>query len=428
MLTDRTLQATSRRLTITLFIGQGLALAALFTTVSISSIAGVQLAGTERVAGWPSTATLIGGLLAAYPAGRIMGRFGRRIGLSIGYAVGIVGGLLAGAALMAQSFWLFLISMALLGAARSTSDQTRYAAADVSPAHLRARAVSTIVFAGTIGAVFGPLITPIAGHLSESVGYDKLVGPWFINAALFVITLIVINVCLRPDPKEIAKQISAAETADQPIEPLTPARSFGQVLRDPAVRVALIALGLAQTTMVMVMNITPVHMTHFEHGLDEISLVISAHILGMYALSPLTGWISDRRGRRATIGLGAIMLIGSCVLAPTNPETIPLAASLFLLGLGWNFCFVAGSSLLTDRLRVNERARIQGASDLVVSIASALGSLSSGEIMARVGFSTATVIGMGLALIVLAAALATTRQPMRGTSGVANPRIDSSSY
>jgi MFS family permease len=125
--------------------------------------------------------------------------------------------------------------MALLGAARSTSDQTRYAAADVSPAHLRARAVSTIVFAGTIGAVFGPLITPIAGHLSESVGYDKLVGPWFINAALFVITLIVINVFLRPDPKEIAKQISAAETADQPIEPLTPARSFGQVLRDPAV-------------------------------------------------------------------------------------------------------------------------------------------------------------------------------------------------
>jgi MFS family permease len=186
--------------------------------------------------------------------------------------------------------------------------------------------------------------------------------------------------------------------------------------------VALIALGLAQTTMVMVMNITPVHMTHFEHGLDEISLVISAHILGMYALSPLTGWISDRRGRRATIGLGAIMLIGSCVLAPTNPETIPLAASLFLLGLGWNFCFVAGSSLLTDRLR------IQGASDLVVSVASAIGSLSSGEIMARVGFSTATAIGMGLALIVLAAALATTRQPMRGTSGAANPRIDSSSY
>ncbi|MBI5564770.1 MAG: MFS transporter [Chloroflexi bacterium] len=426
MTIDRALQATSRRLTITLFIGQGLALAALFTTISISSIAGVQLAGTERVAGWPSTATLIGGSLAAYPAGRIMGRFGRRIGLSIGYAVGIVGGLLAGAALMAQSFPLFLVSMVLLGAARAASDQARYAAADVSPAHLRARAVSMIVFAGTIGAVFGPLITPIAGRLSESLGYDKLVGPWFINAALFVITLIFINFFLRPDPKEIATRISTAETANQPIEPLTPARSFGQVLRDPAVRVALIALGLAQTTMVMVMNITPVHMTHFEHGLDEISFVISMHILGMYGLSPLTGWISDRWGRQATIGLGAIMLIGSCLLAPTNPDTIPLAASLFLLGLGWNFCFVAGSSLLTDRLQVNERARIQGASDLVVSIASAIGSLSSGEIMARVGFSTATVIGMGISLIVLAAALATNHRSVRASSGAAQPQIDSS--
>ncbi|HZY41614.1 MAG TPA: MFS transporter, partial [Anaerolineae bacterium] len=241
MTIDRALQATTRRLTTTLFIGQGLALAALFTTVSISSIAGVQLAGTERVAGWPSTATLIGGSLAAYPAGRIMGRFGRRIGLSIGYAVGIVGGLLAGVAMMAQSFPLFLVSMVLLGAAWSTSDQARYAAADVSPAHLRARAVSTIVFAGIIGAVFGPLITPIAGRLSQSLGYDKLVGPWFINAALFVITLIFINVFLRPDPKEIAKQISTAGTANQPIELLAPARSFGQVLRDPAVRVALIA-------------------------------------------------------------------------------------------------------------------------------------------------------------------------------------------
>jgi MFS family permease len=421
---DHTLQATTRRLTITLFIGQGLALAALFTTVSISSIAGVQLAGTERAAGWPSTATLIGGALAAYPAGRIMGRFGRRIGLSIGYAVGIVGGLLAGGALMAQSFPLFLISMLLLGAARAASDQARYAAADVSPAHLRARAVSTIVFAGTLGAVFGPLITPIAGRLSESLGYDKLVGPWFINAALFVITLIFINVFLRPDPTEIANQISTAEIAHLPIEPLAPARSFGQVLRDPAMRVALVSLALAQVVMVMVMNITPVHMTHFEHGLDEIGFVISMHILGMYGLSPLTGWISDRWGRRVTIGLGALMLIGACLLAPTNPDMIPLAASLFLLGLGWNFCFVAGSALLTDRLQVNERARLQGAADLVVSIASAVGSLSSGEIMARQGFSTATVIGLGIALIVLAAALATSSRPVQGRSGPAQPQID----
>lgn len=409
---DHTLSRTSRRLIITLFIGQGLALVALFTTAAISTIAGVQLASTERVAGWPFTAMLIGGSLAAYPIGWLMARFGRRLGLSIGYTLGIVGGTLAGAAMLLKSFPLFLVAMALLGAARAASDQARYAAADVSPAHLRARAVSLVVSAGTIGAVLGPAITPIAGRISESLGADKLVGPWFVNAALFVITLIFVSIFLKPDPREVGREINKHEQAisaqpDRSTMTDAPARSFGQIVRsDPAVRVALVSLALAQVVMVMIMNITPVHMTHFEHGLDDISLVISAHILGMYALSMVTGWISDRWGRRLTIGLGAMMLIGACVLAPTNPQTIPLAASLFLLGLGWNCCFVAGSSLLTDRLRVNERARVQGAADLVVSVSSAIGSLGSGELMASVGYQSAATIGIGLAIIIVAAATA----------------------
>ncbi|MBP7687677.1 MAG: MFS transporter [Thermoflexales bacterium] len=418
---DQTLHATSRRLTLTLFVGQGFALVALFTTVAISSLAGVQLAGSERVAGWPSTATLIGGSLAAYPIGRLMGRYGRRVGLSIGYIIGIVGGTLAGVAMLLKSFPLFLVAMALLGGARAGSDQARYAAADVSPSHLRARAVSLVVSAGTIGAVVGPLLTPIAGRMSEAMGADKLVGPWFVNAWLFVITLLFVSIFLKPDPREIAKQIASNEHAaspqpDRATAPDVPARSFGQIVRsDPAVRVALVTLALAQVVMVMLMNITPIYMTHFEHGLDEISFVISAHILGMYALSMVTGWISDRWGRRLTIGLGAIMLIGSCLLAPLNPATIPLAASLFLLGLGWNFCFVAGSSLLTDRLRVNERARIQGAADVVVSVSSAIGSLSSGELMASVGYQSSATIGIGLSIVIIAAALA------RMTQRVANP-------
>jgi MFS family permease len=153
----------SRRLITVLFIGQGLALVALFTSTTISSITGVQLAGTERVAGWPSTAQLLGATIGAYLAGRIMTRFGRRIGLSLGYAVGIVGGVIAGLGVIASALPLFLLGMLLLGVARATSDQSRYAAADVSPAVQRSRAVSTIVFAGTLGAIFGPAITPIAG-------------------------------------------------------------------------------------------------------------------------------------------------------------------------------------------------------------------------------------------------------------------------
>jgi MFS family permease len=407
---DQTWRAPTRRLITILFIGQGLALVALFTTAAIGSISGVQLAGTERVAGWPSTAQLLGGTIAAYIAGRVMNRFGRRIGLSLGYIAGIAGGLIAGLAVIANNFTVFLGGMLLLGAARAISDQSRYAAADVSPAPMRSRAVSTIVFAGTIGAVLGPALTPIAGRLAESLGIDQLAGPWFVTAVLMVITLLFVFIFLRPDPREVARQMNATEGEDRLAKALPPARSFRQVLTDPFVRVALVSLGLAQAVMVMVMNITPVHMTHFAHGLTDISFVISMHILGMYGLSMVTGWISDRWGRAPTIVIGSLLLISACILAPTNPETLPLAASLFLLGLGWNFCFVAGSALLTDRLAVNERPRIQGSADLVVGAASVIGSLSSGELMAGTGYGAANAIGIGVALVVLVVAVASMRR------------------
>lgn len=393
-----------------LFIGQGLALIALFTSAAIGSITGVQLAGTERVAGWPSTAQLLGGTIAAYIAGRVMNRFGRRIGLSLGYVVGIVGGIIAGSAVIANSFAMFLGGMFLLGAARATSDQSRYAAADVSPALMRSRAVSIIVFAGTIGAVLGPAITPIAGQLAESLGFDQLAGPWFVNAVVMTITLVFVFVFLRPDPLDVARRMNAEAAADRSAVALPPARSFRQVLVDPFVRVALVSLSLAQA--VMVMNITPVHMTHFDHGLTDISFVISMHILGMYGLSMATGWISDRWGRAPTIAIGSLLLIVSCVLAPTSPQTLPLAASLFLLGLGWNFCFVAGSALLTDRLAVNEQPRIQGSADLVVGAASVIGSLSSGELMVSAGYGAAKAIGIGVSLAILVVAVISMRRRM----------------
>jgi MFS family permease len=300
--------------------------------------------------------------------------------------------------------------MLLLGAARATSDQSRYAAADVSPAPLRARAVSIIVFAGTIGAVLGPALTPLAGDWAAALGFDQLAGPWFANALIMAITLVFVFICLRPDPRDVARQMNAEIAETRSDTPLPSARTFRQVLVDPLVRAALIAMGLAQAVMVMVMNITPVHMTHFDHGLSDISFVISMHILGMYGLSVVTGWISDRWGRAPTIVIGSLMLIAGCFLAPTNPETLPLAASLFLLGLGWNFCFVAGSALLTDRLAVNEQPRMQGSADVVVGAASVIGSLSSGELIAGAGYGAANAIGIGVSVIVLVVAAIAMRQ------------------
>ncbi|HLF27819.1 MAG TPA: MFS transporter [Anaerolineae bacterium] len=397
--------STIRRIIATLFVAQGLALAALIASTMIASITGTQLGGGEWAAGLPSTFTLIGGALAAYPAGRLAGRFGRRLGLSVAYLCGIVGGLIAGIGVIAQSLLVFLIGMVFLGASRAVSDQARYAAADVMPIHLRARAVSLIVFAGTIGAVLGPILSPIAGRAAISLGYAELVGPWFVTTGLMIVTLIFVALLLRPDPRDIARALQPEAAPGHLAATAQPARSFWQVMSVPAARLALISLGLAQTVMVMVMTITPVHMTHHAHGLDAIGFVISAHILGMYGLSMAAGWLTDRGGRRLTIGLGSLALIGACVLAPQNPDMWPLALSLFLLGFGWNMCFVSGSALLTDALDVHERARIQGAADLVVNLASAIGSLGSGLLIASLGFGTLATVGAVLAMLVVVAAL-----------------------
>lgn len=405
---------TIRRITATLFVAQGLALAALIASTTISSITGTALGGGEWAAGLPATFTLIGGSLAAYPAGWLMGRAGRRIGLSAGYACGILGGLVAGVGVIGSAMPVFLFGMLLLGAARAASDQARYANADVYPTHLRARAVSTIVFAGTIGAILGPILSPIAGRAAESLGYDELVGPWFITAGLMVIALIFINLLLHPDPREVARTLQHTEASERREDDSRPARSFIRVMSIPAARLALISMGLAQTIMVGVMTITPVHMTHFNHGLEDIGFVISAHITGMYGLAIVNGWLTDRWGRRATIGLGSLFLIAACVIAPQNPDTLPLAVSLFLLGLGWNMCFVSGSALLTDVLATREQAQIQGTADLVVNLASAAGSLGSGLLIASLGFGTMATIGAGIALILGAAALKTqSKQPVK---------------
>lgn len=393
-------RSTIRRITATLFVAQGVALAALFASTTIASLTGVAIAGTEEVAGLPSTFTLIGGALAAYPAGRLMARSGRRIGLSAGYGLGILGGLIAGSGVLAGSLLLFLAGMVLLGAARAVSDQARYAAADVAPAHLRARAVSTLVFAGTVGAIFGPVIATAADRIAQDLGFGELTGSWFTTAGLFVLTLVWINLLLRPDPRDIARAWQAGATADTPRPATSSVRSFREIIGIPAAQLALVSLGVAQTVMVMVMTITPIHMRHHDHVLADINFVQGAHILGMFGLSVVNGWLTDRLGRRFTIGLGSLVLIAACAIAPGSPDTVPLALSLFLLGLGWNLCFVSGSSLLTDTLAMHERARIQGAADLVVNLASAAGSLASGLLIASLGYGTLAAIGAGLAVIV----------------------------
>ncbi len=173
------------------------------------------------------------------------------------------------------------------------------------------------------------------------------------------------------------------------------------VLRIPGVQVALVAMIIGQVVMVLIMTATPIHIEDSGYGLGLVGTIISAHTLGMFALSPLTGRLTDRIGTRPVIALGAAMLLISAVMAAAAPRdaTVVLGWALFLLGLGWNFGFVGGSALLARQTPLEIRPLVTGRADSAVWLGSALASSSSGVLLAGPGYPALAVLGAALSLI-----------------------------
>lgn len=386
-----------RRLTATLFAGQSIASLGMTAAVTVGSIAATHVTGTTEFAGVPTTMYVLGGALGAFPAGKLMDRYGRRAGLAVGFLVGVIGASLGAISLIAFVPFALFLAHALMGMSRGALDQGRFAAADMVTQEHRARAVSWVVLGGAAGGILGPLAISPASRWATQFGFDPLAGPYLIGAVIFVFGSILIFTLLRPDPRDIGRAL--ALTPQEHAERELPARNFFQALQVRTVQIAVAAMVLGQVVMTTVMVMTPLQMTeHLHHSLDEVSIVIAAHVTGMYLTSFFTGRIADRVGHAKTILIGAGLLIVACLLAPFSSETLRLAFALFVLGAGWNFCYVAGSSLLTDSIRVNERGHIQGSNDLLVGLVAATGSLLGGIFFERIGYAGIAVAGITLAL------------------------------
>ncbi|GAB4109564.1 MAG: MFS transporter [Roseiflexaceae bacterium] len=394
--------ALGRRLVATLFTAQSLASAGLIATFTVNPLVGARLSGNDALAGLPGTLLQIGAATAAYPAGQLMARAGRRVGLTLGFFAGMLGMLIAGIATMQSSFPLFLLGLAFIGASRGSIDQSRYAAADAQPIEQRARAISTLVFASTIGAVGGPALVKPLGDMVESWGIDPLAGPMFGGALLMLIGGFILMFMLFPDPRDIAKTLASSTSSTTNTNTNQPTRSLGEIFGLPGFQMAVVAMIFGQVVMVLVMTVTSLHMSHHDHDLGEISLVFAAHTFGMFGVSFATGWFADRFGRYTTIATGAVILIIGSLLAPVSLMTPWIALALFLVGFGWNMCYIGGSTLLSDTVTPAERGQIQGLSDLSVNLSAASSSLSSGFVMAAFGYTMLCVLGAGLCLVPLA--------------------------
>jgi MFS family permease len=397
-------KSDQRRIVSTLFASQSLFSAAIIAAFTLNAIVAADLSGSESIAGLPLTLNTVARAALAYPAGWMFDRIGRRLGLSIGYLSGALAMLLAAWSVSQGSFAGFLVGMAFFGGSRAASEQARYVAAEIYPHSNQAKIIGIIVFAGTIGAIVGPLLVVPSSAFAERLGLAAASGPFLIAGVLLIVAAVVAFVLVRPDPLTLSQKLDQAQKAlsNSGSEILT-ARPLRTIFRQPMALLAVAAMVVGQMVMVMLMVITPLHMNRNEFGTQAISLVIMAHTIGMFAFSGVTGWLIDRAGRLNLIVAGALTLIAACIVASLSSEIVVLALGLFLLGLGWNFCFIAGSALLSDQLTSPERGRAQGTGEMAVAIGAGVGSFSSGLIFAAGGYLALSVVGVGFSLILLLA-------------------------
>jgi MFS family permease len=230
----------------------------------------------------------------------------------------------------------------------------------------------------------------------------ELAGPYGVGFVGLVLAAMLISAGLRPDPRDIGRELARLSPEAAPLQ-LT--RSLAEIIRQPGVIVATLSMVFAQLVMMVPMSITSVHMTDHRHPLTAVSLVISGHTFGMYAFSVISGRMTDRWGRGPVIILGSTVSLLSCLLAAPSIDLLPLLVALFLLGLGWNFAYVAGSALLSDQLSPKERAKTQGFNDLLLNLASAAGQLGSGVVYASGGYGIMGLAAAAVAAVPLALAI-----------------------
>ncbi|MEO3890451.1 MFS transporter [Nonomuraea sp. B5E05] len=350
--------------------------------MAVASVAGTLVAGDRLGTGWagvPATAGIIGTGAGALVLTRLTNRAGRRAALVTGYVMAAAGACLAVAGVVAGDMIGLTAGMALLGLGNAGAQLSRYAAAELHPAHRRGSAIGVVVWSAAFGAVGGPLLLDASGDTATGMGLTSRAGP-FLLASL---------ACAVAALASVAAPARAGSAA-------APRMSLRRLARTPAARSALVAMVAAQVVMVAVMTAAPLEMHLHGDGLGAVGLTLSAHTLGMFALSPVTGRLFDRFGARPVMLAGLLLLVVSAGSA-AFPSVRPVA--LFLLGYAWNLCFVAGSGHLASDLPESERLHVEGAVDAAVWTVAAGAGLLSTVIMSAGGYGALTATACAVAVL-----------------------------
>ena len=355
-------------------------------TVAAGSLLVSSISNSESLAGLAGSTAVLGAAAMAIPLSKLTQRGGRRLGLSSGYTIGLIGAAFAIFGGSQRILIAMLFGTFLVGAASASGYQARFAATDLADDSHRSRQLSYVVWGSTVGAVTGPNLMGPSGALAESLGLPTLVGPYILALITLGIGASVIWLFLKPDPYLTAANLRPQSEEHHSL--LSARNTFKLIRQNPKALFAIAAIAIGHIAMVSVMVMTPVHMAHVDVTLTVIGLVISIHIVGMYAFSPIVGALSDRMGRRWVIRIGVLIQLTSCIVAGSADahNSIQLGFGLFLLGLGWSCTLIAGSALLSESVETDLRPSSQGASDLLMNLMGAGGGAMAGIVIGTLGY------------------------------------------
>ena len=410
-------------------------------SLSVGSLLAVQLSGSNAWAGSVTTIMTLGAAATALPLAGLAGRRGRRSSLVTGLLAAMAGSLLVIVSTVTGYFPVLLLAAALLGLGTAANLQARFAAVDLADPEHRGRSLAIVVWAVTIGAVAGPNLIRPGALVGEALGLPALAGPFVFSAAGLALAALLLFIGLRPDPLLLAARLrsggpatsagvtggAGGTTAAGGTSSARRRHGLRHGLRaikaSPRAGLALLAVIAAHGCMAAVMSMTPLHLQLLTEGpladmpsghahaastdvLILIGFTISLHIAGMYALSPVMGWLTDKTGRLPVILLGhGLILLSVLVAGFGQAQPALVTIGLVLLGLGWSAATIAGSTLLAESVGVDDRVLVQGVSDTLMGVAGAVGAGFSGLVMSGVGYQGLNIAAAAVALAVFAIAL-----------------------
>lgn len=373
---------------------------------AVGGLLAEEITGKTSMAGIAQMSVILGAGLIAYPLAVLAGKAGRRTALTLGFGIGTLGATVVLLGVALQLLPLFMLGMMMCGSSTASGLQARYAAVDLVDPSAAGRAMSLVVWATTIGSVLGPSFTAPGARLGAALGMNELAGPYLISMTAFGLATLVASTLTRKIKPGAAPATtdsgsmgndgiaevtaeSDGTTAEPPTMKLGPALRFAAARPVPLFAMITIIAGQMMMTNVMVM--TPVHMDHQAFSLGAIGIVVSVHIAGMYALSPVFGWMADRFGPGAVIAGGVIVFATAIILGVVDAAAeastmVLLSTALIFLGVGWSMFLIGGSALLTASVPRHAKVTLQGASDSAMNLGGALMAAMAGTVLEAGGF------------------------------------------